>query len=540
MLRPLPDILRWSAAKASSGLATPGDMSAITFFKIKENVSDPDEIIPDRSKLDYFNVKLGNTRIGDLYVKRVERSRPDWLRFFSDAVDFSGKNLKTASLAAVLLVKEDVSLYAVIFGYGKSLLSEDAIARNYGLKATLNAVEPSQLRSIDHKRLEAVSRHTREQLTRGGTLDQFGLDIDRDLLRAVTGTPADATYGRRLSGADQLTVLADISLANLGERLTMYSELADQTTYRKNFPWVDQIRAIREPDFQRDLDGRLLKELRTAECSFWLAPPEIIDWAKTEGFRYNTRKRATVYPELLLEEYFAEYGSPKEMTEASLAQHRVYHVQSEDPNRQHGWQLIKCLVGELEWKGRRFILNEGEWYEIQKDFLQAVEESINKIPIAQFDLPSYADKNESAYNKRVAKKNAAYFALLDQNFIHYPQRGKVEVCDLFTKDRKFVHVKRCGASSTLSHLFSQGTVSAQLMLREPGFRRQFQEKIPPSYCWGAPDDQIAASSFEVCYAIVNRRNQEFKLPFFSKISLRSAVQNLEQMGFTVSLKPITS
>jgi uncharacterized protein (TIGR04141 family) len=515
-------------------------MAAVTFFKIREGVANPDEIIPTRSSLAHFNVKLGKTRIGDLYVKRVERSRPGWLRFFDNAVDLSGTNLKTASLAAVLLVKQNDSLYAVVFGYGISLLSEEVLVRNFGLKATLNAVEPSQLRSIDHKRLEAVSRHTREQLTRGGTLDQFGLDIDRDLLRAVTGTPAEAKYGRRLSGADQLTVLADISLANLAERLEAYKQLAEEMTYVKNFPWVDQIRGIREPDVRRALDKRLLKELQSPNSSFWLAPPEIIDWGLTDGFRYSTRKSAIVYDELLLAQYFEEYGAPKDMSETDLAQHRIYHVQSDDPARQHGWQFIRCLVGELEWKGTRYILNEGQWYEIQSDFLQTVEDSIAKIPIAQFELPPYADKNEGAYNKRVAKKNKEYFALLDQNFIQYPQRGKVEVCDLFTKDRKFVHVKRCGASSTLSHLFSQGTVSAQLMLREPGFRHQFQTKIPTTYCWGAPEDPISANSFEVCYAIVNRPQQEFKLPFFSKISLRSAVQNLEQLGFKVSLKPISS
>ena len=50
-----------------------------------------------------------------------------------------------------------------------------------------------QLRSIDHKRVEAISRSTREQLSRAAGLDQFGLDVERDLLRAVTGVPANKT-----------------------------------------------------------------------------------------------------------------------------------------------------------------------------------------------------------------------------------------------------------------------------------------------------------------------------------------------------------
>jgi uncharacterized protein (TIGR04141 family) len=515
-------------------------MTAITLFKIKEEFSDPDQILVDRSKLGYSNVKIGSTRIGDLYVKRVERTRPSWLKFFGNSIDLSGVSVKTASLAAVFLTKRRDSLFAIAFGYGRTLLKDGVTVDRFGLRATLNAIEPSQLRSIDHKRLETVPRHTREQLSRGGSLDQFGLDVDRDLLRAVTGAPIDAKYGRRLSGADQLTALADITLESLGKYIEMYDELSAGTAYTENFPWVDNVREVRDPALEAALDKQLLKDLKRSTAEFWLAPPEIIDWAVTEGFRYKTRKGAIVYRDLDLDNYFAEYGSSEELTEGRLQQDRIYHVRSDDVNHNHSWSFVRCLVGECEYKKRRFVLNEGKWYAIESEFLTSVEEFINGIPATEIDLPRYSDASEGAYNKRVAKKNASYLALLDQNFIKYPQHGKVEVCDLYTMDRKFVHVKRSGASSTLSHLFNQGTVSADLMVHEPGFRRQFQEKLPLNYRWGNPDDGIDPKQFEVCYAIVSRPSQELKLPFFSKISLRAAVKNLQQMGFRVSVKAIPS
>lgn len=172
--------------------------------------------------------------------------------------------------------------------------------------------------------------------------------------------------------------------------------------------------------------------------------------------------------------------------------------------------------------------------------MQTIESFVKSVPTSTLSLPKYDDVDETRYNKRVAKSQKGYLALLDQNFIQYPSRGKVEVCDLFTSDRIFIHVKRCGASGTLSHLFAQGTVSAQLMVREANFREQFYTKIPSTHRWGDPKNAIHPSQFEVCFAIVCRPGQSLTLPFFSKVSLRTAVQNLTQLGFKVSLAAIPS
>lgn len=107
-------------------------MAAITVFKIKENLSDPDKIVQDRNKLDHSNVRIGSTRIGDLYVSRVERAKPPWLRFFGDSIDLSGVSLKTASLAALFLIKKGDSLFAIVFGQGRTLLKPGVTVDRFG------------------------------------------------------------------------------------------------------------------------------------------------------------------------------------------------------------------------------------------------------------------------------------------------------------------------------------------------------------------------------------------------------------------------
>src|SRR5574338_355066 len=359
-------------------------VSQLTFFRIKPQVTNPDHIIKDRNARHIIHrpIRIAGQPTAHLYLTRVEASRPSWLKYFSGYVDLSGVTLRTASLAAVILVKRPDTLYAVVFGYGRSLLEDSAIESRFGLRAALNAVEPSHLRLIDHKRLEAISRHTREQLSREASLDHFGLDINRDLLRAVTGTPAVKSHGSRISGSDQLTVVADIPFEKLGEAIDMYAELASQTTYKKSFPWVDGFHDVRDPSLISKLEKQLCDELAAGSSAFWLSPPEIIDWDTFGGFRYLNTKKAEDYDELLLDQYFAECGAPQDLGNGlRLRSDRIWLRRKDQETARHPWPALKCLVGELCYDNRRFVLNEGSWYDINTNFLAELETFIKSIPI---------------------------------------------------------------------------------------------------------------------------------------------------------------
>jgi uncharacterized protein (TIGR04141 family) len=335
-------------------------------------------------------------------------------------------------------------------------------------------------------------------------------------------------------------VSSDVSLEQLGDALESYRELAERKDYVQNFPWVDNVREVRNSSLRIQLDKQLVRDLARGKGDAWLAPPEIIDWASTAGFRYSSRKSATLYEDLDINDYFTESGSRKDLTDGRLTQDRVYHIRSEGDATSHSWPVIRCLVAECEHKGRRYVLNEGLWYEIDGDFLVEVEDFCNSIPKSAIPFPVYRTKGEGAYNKKVVANNKDDFWLLDQKLIQFRGRGSVEVCDIFTRRKVFIHVKRYSASSTLSHLFAQGSVSAELMISEPKFRYEFQQKIPAEFRWGDPNDSIRASEFEVCFAIICRPGKGLTLPFFSKVSLRTAAKGLMQRGYQISIAAIAS
>lgn len=67
-----------------------------------------------------------------------------------------------------------------------------------------------------------VSRNT--QVSRSTELPTFGVDVARDILRAVTGEPRDERFGKRVSGADAVVLNIE---AGAGDLPTLCRDLLD-------------------------------------------------------------------------------------------------------------------------------------------------------------------------------------------------------------------------------------------------------------------------------------------------------------------------
>jgi len=515
-------------------------MDKITIFRVRADVIDPDQILPGRAKLRNVEVRVDGKHFGVLYIKKSELRLPAWVRYFDGAADFRGIPLRTSATGAVLLVKRKAVIFAIVFGYGRYLVSGEAVDGRFGLVVALNAIDPGKLRSLDHKRLESVARHTREQISREGDLKFFGLDVERDLLRAVTGAPSDSLLGMRLTGGESLTVVGNSPLRELGETLDRFDDLARDDSYKKSFPWVDNIREVRNPGLITELDAYLVELVKRDEVELWLTPPEILDWSSVGGFKYKQTRTAREFQDVDIADYYDECGSNLDFSVSRLRADHLQCFRAEDERPIASWSIYRCLVAELLYNGGQFVLSEGKWYQVEQSFLASVEQALSQIQRATHTYPPYRAKNEGNYNRNAAEKSNGELICLDQDFVHFPPRGKVEVCDLYARNHTFVHVKRCAASSVLSHLFSQATVSAELMLQESRFRQAVFEKLPTSHRWGDPARAIERDQLEVCFAIIARRGKRLELPFFSRVNLRNTVKTLSGWGYRVSLAEIDS
>lgn len=411
----------------------------------------------------------------------------------------------------------------------------------FGLRVTLNSIGENRVRSIDKHTLDTIGRHTKVQASKEAAPSEFGLDIEQDLLRAITGTPNHEALGKTLSGLDALHAVVRMNLDSLRSVLSRYLAQFKEDTYKKTFPWVDQITDVRDAALKHQLDALMLAAVgkgRFDKC--WLAVPEPIEWAQIVGFRYRRGRRHAILHDIGFETFLEANEVEADDLTVDLLERREVSAVDPDDTTKYAWSVYRCIYCEVEHLGETYLLSGGHWYRVASDFVKQVNDFYRRVRRYEVELPEFGDETEGAYNERVARDNAATYALMDRQLISVGGGySKVEFCDLFTRQNDLIHVKRYGGSGVLSHLFSQGVVSGQLLVSDAAFRRAVNALLPRSHRLPDVRNRPDAGTFQVVFAVVSSESgKELTLPFFSRLNVKNAVQLLEGYGYKVALAKI--
>lgn len=515
---------------------TTGTSVHLAVFQIKEDRKTAEEILANPTGLASHIVQLGSGVTGTLYVKISGPGVPPWVGFLGSTVT-PPLRVRTQNAGAVLLVQRGSRRFALTFGYGRALLQPGSYDERFGLHVAANSIDPSKVRALDHELVEVVSRHTREQTSRDTSMQDFGMDIEQAILHGMTGTPVDQTLGSRLSGRDALVANGPFTLKGLPAQLDRYIAQAAATTYKTRFGFIDHINTIRDPIVRATLDAALLARLQTPPYSrIWLAIPELIDWEHVKGFRYGSPKRPVLHHELHLNDYTAERGTPQALTLKQLRTDVVFGVSAQADETLYRWSIYRCLNAEIHENGDTYILTNGSWYRVSTDFVAVVSDYLQTIQDTSLVLPPYNDPDEGAYNTRAATTSGSPLALMDQNMILYGgSPGGIEFCDLYSKDKRIVHVKRYAGSGALSHLFGQAAVSASAFATDQQFRKLVNAKLPRPFRLPDSSKRPTPGEYEIVFGIISRSATRDTIPFFSRVNLRRVTQTLRAMGYTVTL-----
>jgi uncharacterized protein (TIGR04141 family) len=488
---------------------------------------------------------------GELWLRSPNRKDPDWQGFLAPILESAIDGHQTSSVAAVLFVRVDDRLVAITFGYGRNLLKTGSYELGFGQRVALNRIDHTQIRSLDLRTYEDIVVQTKKQTSRSSAIGAFGLDVSRDLLRAVTGEPRDNRLGSRLSGSDSLTVSIAIEPSGLGKLCRDVLVAFSEEAYKEHFGWIDNLREVRDRSLLDELNSELISALvAETEPGPYLSVPDAVDWDSVDGFRIGD-KGGLELSDLVISDYLRSLGVRKRTLRVDkLRRENVSLKYSTSDDYMRKWTLYDCLVWEVTKGERLYALSEGRWFEIESTFVGKVQNFVNTIPRLATPLPpAFKDETENSYNERVAAAEPTRYLCVDRDLVKAEgAKTTFEFCDLLTADRQFIHVKKSSRSSTLSHLFSQGTVSARTFLDDGESRLAIIAKLPtrPStdgaIDWKAliPDANVRpiASEFEVVYAVIGRGAGEAggSLPFFSQLNLMQHAKVLQGLGFKVSLQ----
>jgi uncharacterized protein (TIGR04141 family) len=81
--------------------------------------------------------------------------------------------------------------------------------------------------------------------------------------------------------------------------------------------------------------------------------------------------------------------------------------------RDSSWSLYRCLNAEIDLSHKKYILNDGDWYNIESGYVTEVNDFYNSVPNSKIKLPAYGANTEPSYLKSVAV-NLEGYALMDR------------------------------------------------------------------------------------------------------------------------------
>lgn len=478
-----------------------------------------------------------------IYIHQPKPARyPDWVGYIISSQseigyeDFS----KCQSESAVIIVRFSGVIFLITFGGGHHKVKKESIERDFGLRVTLNSVDPDKLKSLDKSNYQDSPLNTRSQSTKEVDISSLNIDSELDILSTLTGKSNVDIFGDIVTGKDSLIITPPVSINSLqsvlSEALSRFKQKLP-----KEFEWIDNISKVKDKVLSDVLDLELNEYLKDDDRSeeFWIGEPELVDWTAQIGYVFGRiTSRSEIHPTLVFDNLKKYISLNKLDLNCDVLKSLKIHIIKENEISYDSWSAFNCLYAEVKNKNETYILRNGSWYAVNASFIASLDKSLESVLPYDFELPIYNHLREDEYNKYV-ENNCDACINMDKKLLHHGGRNnKFEFADILRNGTDFIHVKYYRSSSTLSHLFAQAYVSLELFVSDAAFRAKLNKVLPNDSKLIDVSSRPDTQNYVVVYAIAINRDIPKNLPLFSKITLKNTVKSLRNLGFTIKLAQI--
>ena len=515
----------------------------LTVYLLREDVTELEDVIPQRhTQSGAYHVVSPRQDLPFLchaWVQQNKTKPPRWLEWLSSAFELGEDDLLNQSNSFVLALEAAGRRFAVTFGYGFSVVDRALVEPDFGLKVTLNIVDPQALDTLDTRTLDRVTRQTRTHLNAGRPVEDFGIEPDLDWLRSVKGEAEGEGITGKVQGSDSVRVNWDGGIESLGACCEQLLELYQSDRYRDRFAFVDHLRPLSSADpLVAELEKALLRVLRDRDRE-WLsvAHPDV---PSPDVETYKIWCGYTKHEDIdeldldavfaFLDEYQARHGEAPDLHKTW-----VIALDGQGEARTRKTAVWTYLVAHVEHASHMYVLSLAQWFQTDRDYIDHLRREVTAIDDVTDELglpPWPKGTTEAEYNSDLA--SGRDWLLLDrQMFTFGDGTRKIECADLLTPDPRFLHVKSMTSSATLSHLFAQGSVSARLYCAVPGYRQAIADTYRIKY----REDLQREPPPQVVYVIGTAKTGALAdtLFFFSLVNLVQHKEALDAMRCPVAV-----
>ncbi len=508
----------------------------LSIYMLKQGICEPEEIFQEKLNVrELWTLDDGSK----VYYVPSNVHKPTWLGefFHKDANNLFQANSKVVLIKSVSINGNQYN-FAITFGYARFMFNDDVLEEQFGLKIVLNSIQQDQIRRISKASVGSNHKRSDEQLPKSSSISEFGFDINRDLMKNVSGKSNDEMFeNSMLTGGDIFSLTVERDIDDIEELLIYCWNKYCDTSYRDRFAWIDNIKFVKEKGLIEQLQQKLIGEINARNYeSVWMAVPEVVNWEIIKEFKISGDD--VTHADIYIGDVIASLKNP--LTSVSqLQSKKIYAVSSiDETNNAYEWTALKCIIAEIELEEQQYCFSDGKWYKINSDFVTLIDNNYANIELCTDDFAPYEGGSEDEYN------DALNSYLTNSHLLHKykialggGQGNNIEPCDLLWNN-KMIHVKKNSGSSVLSHLFNQALVAGEMWI-DSSCRSQIREKMIAA----GEDDCIPTtfrtSDYEIIVAIINKfHNTRPKIPFFSKVAICFTATNIRNLGYSFKLKNI--
>ena len=496
-----------------------------------------------------------------LYFRNGIPREPDWVAFWN-----STNEVKVRTADAIAILEVGTRTFAVCHGHSSHFLNPFSVDLQFGLKTALNLIDFDSIRSADLFTPSEVNLRTRKQSTADTRFHDYDVNVLNTILKNITGRVRE----EHKYLCESIHGAANVRFSHVGDPATLSSKLESFLShyasdyYREHgFGWIDQFSPILDQQALATHNAKLVESLNLHNDAIRLYIPSSLNYPGIVNFRFrllgernrklhhDTNIATSLYTAMRENDIsFDSYESVKKV--------RLEVVDHSDSNHIiDNYPLSSCLYFENTDGNSLVFLEEGSWYVVDPRFRAEIDTTVENVILNPLKLPMEFDKTilrdrhwhgetrktyENWYNSELVasmKENGLLAELLDLKLVPTFGQGSIELCDVLFRDeggmQYLVHNKYKYGSSALSHLFSQGSVSATL-LTDLAFRITVNERYLGESALRLPEDAVFdPEQYTVVYGIISPPETIGDLPFFSKINLKVFYDNLRRMHFPVRI-----
>ncbi|KZL04051.1 MULTISPECIES: DUF6119 family protein [unclassified Pseudovibrio] len=484
------------------------EIAQISFYLAKpdqtlDTVLSDEKDIYDRPDLKLFEFDVEDAAVQFFYFETITpKTNPKWLDFINEKIKpdeqivFEGT---TRSPNGLLLISVNNHIFAATFGRSAvSYLDDEAFEADFGIKTAMNMCGNEEIRQTRSQSNTVIPTQIDRQVGRPSDTFVFGLSEAEDLRYISAHIKGEEKV--TLQGRSNLTVKVNggskFNWEDLVNRCNLFYEAYNGEDYLELFPNYRNLREASKREIEA-LNDKLILALQESRCEkMQLGIPEFVA-EDTFSFTYTNypRRENIVYSYLDICHLF-EIFNIEDVNISKLRSRRVY-LFSADEDRvlsYKNWRIFNCLTYELELDGKYFVLTDGRWLEVERDFYQSIME------FAQSDLciepcePAFAgidisdvdrrQNREDIFNQKVCEIRPEAILFDKAQLKIGAGRANKEFCDVldFKDDRtvRIIHCKKYKDSTAASSLFSQAFLYSSAFVQDPVFLNDIREYISES------------------------------------------------------------